>query len=206
MKVALTMRVTQAPDYHELRDSISHDWMARLDAWGMTPALVTKRSAAEDFLDGLGADLLVLTGGDDLGVTPRRDDTEMRLLAHAHRHDLPVLGVCRGMQLINRHFGGGEIVVEGHVARSHGVTVATPWRGLYAGEASVNSFHSVGIAPDGLGTGLIGAAFDGSGNVEALCHRIHPIAAVMWHPERPGAPSADRTLMEKLATDGVFWT
>jgi len=205
-RVALTMRVTQASGYIEPRDSISHDWISRLGEWGMTPLLVPNRVAdPESYLDGLGADLLVLTGGDDLGVTPERDAVETKLLGHAIHKGIAVLGICRGMQLINVHFGGRLFPINGHVASPHAVNMDGPLKELYGNEKIVNSFHGQGIPADGLGDGLIQAAADVDGNVEALLHRDLPVAAVMWHTERPGAPAADRALMERLMTKGAFW-
>jgi putative glutamine amidotransferase len=206
-RVALTMRVTQATGYVEPRDSISHDWLARLGEWDMTPLLVPNHlTAPENYLDGLDADLLVLTGGDDLGVTPERDASETKLLDHAILSGLAVLGVCRGMQLINLHLGGCLAPVDGHVAHPHAVSVDTSLKDLYGSEMIVNSFHTHGVPADGLGDGLVGAAVDVGGNVEALHHRDLAIAAIMWHTERTGAPAADRVLMERLVSEGAFWT
>ena len=206
-RVALTMRVTQASGYAEPRDSISHDWLARLGEWGMTPLLMPNLpSSPESYLDGLGADLLVLTGGDDVGVTPERDAAEKKLLDHAISRGLAVFGVCRGMQLINLHLGGRLTPVDGHVARPHRVTLDAPLKDLYGGQVTVNSFHSLGVPADGLGEGLVAQARDADGNVEALHHRDLPVLAVMWHSERPDAPSADRALVEKLMSEGAFWT
>ena len=43
------------------------------------------------------------------------------------------------------------------------------------------------------------------GNIEALHHKSLPVAGVMWHPERPGAPAADRALFGRLIKEGAFW-
>jgi N5-(cytidine 5'-diphosphoramidyl)-L-glutamine hydrolase len=198
-RVALTMRVTQASGYIEPRDSISHDWLARLGEWDMTPLLVPNHlSAPESYLDGLDADLLVLTGGDDLGITPERDRSEIKLLEHALHKGIAVLGVCRGMQLINVHLGGRLVPVDGHVTRPHAVSVGILWQDHYKAETMVNSFHAQAVPADGLAPGLVAAAHDGEGNVEALFHQTLPMAAIMWHAERPGAPPGDRKLLESL--------
>ena len=206
MRIALSMRIMEAPGTAELRDAISHEWLARLAAWDMTPVPVPNILAQpEAYLDGLGVDLLVLTGGEDLGVTPERDATETRLLAHAAGKGLAMLGVCRGMQLINHHLGGRLSRIDDHVACSHAVVVEPAWKDLYPGRTTVNSFHGLGIAADGLAEGLAAAAFDREGHVEAFHHRTKPLAGIMWHPERPDAPEEDRKLIEILIAEGAFW-
>lgn len=205
-RVALTMRVTPAANYSETRDSISHDWISRLVEWEMTPILIPNLGQpATALLSDFRPDVLVLTGGDDLGVTPERDVTESALLAHAISVGLPVLGVCRGLQLINVHLGGRTVSVTGHNGGSHDVVVAAPWHRLYGETANVNSFHGQGVPKDGIGDGLQITATDGDGFVEGLCHPVKPLAAVMWHPERPGAPAGDRQLLSGLAEGKMPW-
>ncbi len=200
------MRVTAAERYRESRDSISHDWLARLAEWEMTPLPVPnlgERAAA--YLADLRPDVLVLTGGDDIGATPLRDATENALLDHALAVGLPVLGVCRGLQVINVHHGGRVVAVDGHAGKPHAVIVAPLWRGLYGASATVNSFHGQGVAKDGIGDGLVATVTDGDGRVEALCHGDKPLAAVMWHPERQGGLAADRLLLTGLAAGRIPW-
>jgi putative glutamine amidotransferase len=206
MRVALTMRVTPAPKYVEPRDSISQDWLTLLQDWAMTPLLIPNILAdAAAYLDDFRPDILVLTGGDGLGDMPERDRTEALLLDHALARDLPVLGVCRGAYVINNHFGGGLVEVDGHVGRPHRVTVSTPWHDVYAKTIMVNSFHRQGLSRDLLADALRPAGFDVEGNVEALYHRSAPLAGLMWHPERPDAPDGDRRLLVRLVADGAFW-
>ena len=206
IRVALSMRVTHETRYEESRDSISHDWLAHLASWRMTPLLIPNLiDSPEAYLESLAPDLLVLTGGGDPGATPERDATESRLLAHALARALPVLGVCRGMQMVNLHFGGRLATVEGHVAQPHPVQLAAAWQPLYGARVTVNSFHALGVAPDGLAQELVAFAHDADGNVEALHHAVRPLAAVMWHPERAEAPEGDRRLVERLVQEGAFW-
>ena len=200
------MRVTNARHYDEPRDSISHDWIRCLGDWGWVPALIP--NGVDDparFLDGLEVDVLILTGGDDLGASPARDKTETTLLSHALEVGLPTLGVCRGMQLINRHFGGDMARIEGHVARPHVVSFAPEWHTVYGREVTVNSYHELGISAGSLAKPLSGFAFDADGCIEGLVHPDHGVAGVMWHPERnPGSPG-DAVLLSNLAGDGAFW-
>ncbi len=206
IRVALSMRVTEALDYDEPRDALSQDWALLLDRWGMAPLPVPNvLGDPAGHLEIIAPDLLILTGGDDSGRTPGRDRAERKMLAHALAKGLPVLGVCRGMHLINDHFGGTTTPVEGHVGVSHRVSVEAAWRPLYGADARTNSFHSLAMDRDGLGRGLAPAAADCQGRIEAFFHVRHPLAAVMWHPERRGAPQGDRELISRLAGEGAFW-
>lgn len=200
------MRITEAKAYPEPRDSISHDWLQRLAAWQMTPLLVPNLgSSAETVLDEMKPDVLILTGGDDLGETPERDEREARLLDHALAAGFPVLGVCRGLQLINTHFGGHLTDLEGHVAQPHAVSFAEAWQPFYGPSVKVNSYHRQGLTVGGLATGLTATATDAEGYVEGLCHPDMPLAAIMWHPERDKQLEGDRLLLTRLSDGNAPW-
>ena len=62
---------------------------------------------------------------------------------------------------------------------------------IYGPKQKVHSFHCPGTKPDDLGHGLIPIAYDQNGWVEGFCKPEQKIAAVMWHPERTGAPEGD---------------
>lgn len=203
MKIALSMRVTEAVGYVEPRDSISHDWLNRLGEWDMMPCLVPNLlKDATSYIDVIAPDLLVLTGGDDLGATPDRDRTETELFNIALARGLPVLGICRGLQFINQYFGGSTVEIAGHVACSHRVDFAESWQPQYGNEDTVNSYHNLAIAPDGLGAALETTATDTDGFVEGVRHGELPVAGIMWHPERASALSGDRGLFEYLIGQG----
>ena len=193
------MRVTEAAGYRERRDSISHDWLQTLQQWEMIPLPVPNLArGAAGYVDALAPDLVVLTGGDDIGETPARDAAESEILDFAIARSIPVLGVCRGMQVINRRYGGTTVPVENHVACHHDVHFSRAWQPEYGAEGAVNSYHNQGIAPSTLGSGLDTTATDDDGGIEAFRHADLPIAGIMWHPERDGAPQGDRALFLQL--------
>jgi putative glutamine amidotransferase len=75
----------------------------------------------------------ILSGGGDPGDDPEREYTETGILKYAEEKQLPVLGICRGMQMMGVYAGASLVEVSGHVRARHKV------EGIITGE--VNSFH-----------------------------------------------------------------
>lgn len=199
LRVVLTLRVSKAQKYVEQRDSISHDWVSKLVDWNWVPLLIPNLlKDPVEYLNKLHPDLLLLTGGEDVGQNLKRDKTETTLLKHALKTKLPIFGVCRGFQLINTYYKGLNTQINGHVAKSHIVNFTGVGEKIYGPKQKVNSFHRLGTKPDDLGHGLTPIAYDQNGWVEGFCKPEKRIAAVMWHPERTGAPKGDRILVETL--------
>ena len=197
-RIGVTMRSAKAPGYDETRDALARDWAAFL-AWALPESkwvpVPSQGPATVAWAKGWELDAFVLTGGNDVGEDPVRDESERALLSHAVDAKLPVLGVCRGLQLIQHHFGGALAACDRatHVATTQVVRFAD------GGSRRVNSFHGFGIAPNTLASPLVELATSEDGWIEAARHRESPILGVMWHPERvsPG-DEADRELVRRL--------
>lgn len=195
-RIGITQRTMVLAERGESRDTLDVR-LARL-VWelGLTPIPLTNALAENDadpavvltYLSSLGLDAVVLSGGDDVGDPPARDRTERAVLALAEREGLPVLGICRGMQLLNVFLGGSLTPVDGHVATRHAI------EGPAFQRREVNSFHRFAIAPDGLGPDLVALAHADDGTVEAVRHLQRPWTGMMWHPERE-APFVEEDLM-----------
>ena len=165
-----------------------------------------------------GVDGLLLAGGGDVvpahygglehpsqyGLDPERDDTELALFETARRIGLPVLAICRGLQLVDVACGGS---LEQHLPERLGTAHGDPVGGLSAthdveispgtrladavGGAThlerVTSHHHQGIAE--VGDGLVAVSWSPDGLVEA----VEPdgdgpwMVAVQWHPEATAA-------------------
>jgi len=155
----------------------------------------------------LSYDGLVLCGGGDLdcalfgqenkGSDPpdlARDAAELALFRAFYEAGKPILGICRGMQLINVALGGDLIQdLPAHILPFHGRAARDlihPIRTadgsllhrLYGPTLRVNSFHHQAV--DRLGAGLVATAWSEGGIVEAIEHQTAPVWAFQFHPER----------------------
>ena len=154
------------------------------------------RSDPAAALNELRLDGVVLTGGNDLGavsrspdVAPERDLFEGKLLEACAGSGIPVLGVCRGLQMLVVHHGGMVREIAGHVAVTHPLTVRRPSVVPLREGMVVNSFHNFGVRREDLGPDWEVAATAPDGSVEAIAHRTLRRWGIMWHPERsPGSP------------------
>ena len=163
---------------------------------------------------------LVLCGGGDLdpdmfgwpqagGDPPDRvrDLAEVNLFRAFYLAGRPILGICRGMQVINVFFGG-DLVQDwpGHSAadgadRLHAIkTAPSRLRALYGTHCIVNSSHHQVVGQ--LGDHLEPLQWADDGAVEALRHRTLPVWGVQWHPERLSA--SDRRLPDGLLLYRAF--
>lgn len=204
-RIGVTMRVVKEPRYGEWRDALAHDWGRFISAalpearWMPIPnsGASAVALANEWTLDGL-----ILTGGDDIGASAVRDDTERALLDYFIAAGLPVFGVCRGLQMIQTYFGGklapcprGE-----HVAQRHAIRFLGDIAGLRLRDtgAEVNSFHTQGIRTGELAAPLACLAETGEW-AEAGLSLDPPVAGVMWHPEREGnIQEFDRAIVRSM--------
>lgn len=185
--VAVTQRVAVIPEYAERRDCLDQAWPRFLAACGLLPLpLPNVPEVALACCNELRIAGLVLTGGNDLarlgGDAPERDVTENALLDFAEQRRLPVIGICRGMQLIQSRCGVPLHRVEGHV---------TPRQIIWIeGEAKeVNSYHHFAAFDSHAPLAAWAVAEDGV--VKAVRHASLPITGIMWHPERREPPASD---------------
>ena len=178
------MRITNADGYDEPRDTISQDWSRYMteafpeSGFLFIPNLGDK---AIDYIKEWDINVLILTGGDDLGVHALRDETEIALLKYALDINMPILAICRGFQLVHAYFGGeilpgNDSFIKTHRATHHDVIFDNK-------PISVNSFHTNIIDETSIHRNInILARCTKDHSIEA--YEINNILAMMWHPER----------------------
>ena len=203
LKIGITSRVVEAINYVDNRDALSQDWTRFIEKVnGMPIQIPNLLSNLQLFLEELKIDALILSGGDDVGTPPERDKTEHALIDFAIKNDIPILGVCRGMQKLNQYFGGTQntLSTKIHVNNDHMISIKQEsFLNIFDSEAvQVNSFHHNVITNDCLGRNLVPFAFSKNDNtVEGFFHSEFPFIGVMWHPERE-QKKFDELIMNQL--------
>jgi len=197
------------------RTGVNARYVSRVvDAGGLpfvlSPALGAERAGAA--LEGMGG--LLLSGGADIAparygatpsprlgdVEPERDGFELALLDLARTRGLPVLAICRGLQLVNVASGGtlwqdlpserpGAVAhrqSEPRNVRTHDVRIARGTRTaetLGVGTLRTNSMHHQAVRD--LGAGLVATGWSEDGVIESLeaADFAGWLVGVQWHPE-----------------------
>ena len=127
-----------------------------------------------------------------------RDDNDTVYFNSILESGKPIIGICRGIQMINlllggslycdvkESIGGAILHSDGEKATSHPlkITEGSPLERLFSrDQITVNSQHHQGVRR--LGRGLAPMAYAPDGLIEAVYHRSHPyLRAYQWHPER----------------------
>lgn len=148
-------------------------------------------------LPGGGDFSLSLVGGENRGsrlesIDDTLDLVQWQLLEAYVRQNKPVLGICKGMQLINLYYGGTLIqhlpTAYNHAWRKEDqehMTIALQGsflEDLYGIRFQVNSAHHQGLGQ--LGRDLLAVQFAEDRVIEGIVHKSLPIYGVQWHPER----------------------
>jgi N5-(cytidine 5'-diphosphoramidyl)-L-glutamine hydrolase len=186
-----------AVERSERRDCLDQRWYPFLKACGLTPILLPNRlETAKSILENVLVNGVLLTGGNDLfslgGDAPERDELETFLVNNAIQKQWPLIGVCRGMQLIQSVHGIPLERIEGHVVPELEIAVDGKAR-------SVNSYHRFGTKKSS--PTLVPWAVAKDGIIKAVRHVSAPVLGIMWHPERYDEPrNADIELFNEAVS------
>jgi len=174
--VAVSQRIDKHPDRSEIRDGLDQRLSAFLADAGYAAAPVPNAlgEVLVNWLALVRPAAMLLSGGNDIGTYPARDVTESMILDYAQQQEVPLLGICRGMQMMGSWAGADLRSVDSHVRARHEIF------GDITGE--VNSYHRLSLSSCPIGFTVL--ARSGDSEIEAISHTSLPWEGWMWHPER----------------------
>jgi len=169
------------------------NWVSNM---GLVPILIpnslvdvslpfNQQSVLQLWIGVMEIDAVILSGGNNVGEMIQRDLTEKYLLSWAEKNCIPVLGICRGMQMMGVYDDGVLEEVDGHVRVRHKLQFDTKKEKF---PESVNSYHDQSLVSCPRTFEVLATSEDGS--LEAMAHKELPWEGWMWHPERENVISA----------------
>ena len=192
IKIGITQRVIFTQN--QSIDSLDSEWPLFLKKCNINFELIPNNFSviSEQYLDRFQG--MIFTGGNSLvscgGDASIRDLVEKKIFRWAHKKNVPILGVCRGMQIIQEEYGLKLKRIYGHVKQKQTIKVNNI---LY----KTNSYHNFGTKKTCMNLKVFAKSNDGI--IKGIGSINKKILAIMWHPERMNpSNSHDLNLFKKF--------
>ena len=190
MNIVISQRIDEIKNYKGFRDSIDQRLITWVSDMGFFPILIPNSlvdlsspiisyKKIENWINNFSIDGIILSGGNDIGEMPQRDLTENCLINWAEKKQIPLLGICRGAQMIFKHFGGEIESVTNHVNVKHELIFDSSQENF---PKFTTFYYKNGLRKCPKNLKVI--ARSGQGQIEAIAHRKLKWEGWMWHPER----------------------
>ncbi|TBR78561.1 gamma-glutamyl-gamma-aminobutyrate hydrolase family protein [Campylobacter novaezeelandiae] len=197
MFIGITQRLTEEKKYKELRETLALEWgnlfSNSILFKDFLPLALSYEIDFNHYAPYLKA--VILSGGNDLSafsddiLSKKRDAYEMKIIEYCLKTDTPLLGICRGAQMIAYYFNSTLEKLSHHIG-DHQVI-------LNDGSSFIsNSFHNYAIINLGKNLEILARAKDQS--IEAFKHKDKSIFGLMWHIERKNGLNNAKILNEWL--------
>lgn len=191
MTIGITQRVEKIDSYNETRDCLDQNWFLLLEKLKINFVTIPNSlKNLEKYLIVNKIKGFILSGGNDISgldfsnnSSLDRDKTENLILKYAYKKKLPVLGICRGFQMINIFCKGGLIITKNHV-RAQTKVVCLNDDKIFSNYTSIMCYHNYSINKSNIGENLEVLLTSEDECIEASKHNTLPWYGIMWHPER----------------------
>ena len=214
--ILITQRLSYVSEYCEERESLDSQWYTLLrDAGDVRLLPISYKQGVEEIFELLEVSGVIFSGGNDVYHKPglpsdianvlssKRDSFERAIFREARKRKVPVLGVCRGLQLLASEYDAKLVAVSSHVGHPHPIVQHSIGKtqpsafiqhitsilfeddGSTRGEL-VNSYHNFApslVSTIGARMQVIAVAADAD-IVEVFAQTEDQVVAIMWHPER----------------------
>ena len=184
LKIGITSNIKKY--YKGYIDFIDHYWLNYFEKKNINYYLIpNKKKLSKKKIEEIN--LLIIPGGNNvsntLNTSKIRNSIEINLIKICFKKKIPILGICRGAQLLNKSFGGKIKKVKKHMRTRHNISFIN--KEIVKKELlNVNSFHNDGIKKNDLSKVFKMLASDKDENVEMFISKDKKIIGTMWHPER----------------------
>ena len=195
--IALTCREIKLKRQNEIFDSVDQNWFSFFKKCNFELKLYLNNDQnLKKFIQKNNIQGFVLSGGGPItkniglkikkfeGLNANRDIIETKIFNYCYKQNLPLLGVCRGMEVINILLKGKIKKLLNHRNKIHKLKPVYPeYKRAYSIDKYVNSYHDFGIIKETLSKELIPIYYSGK-SIEMCLSKRKKIMGIMWHPER----------------------
>ena len=202
--ILITQRIGK-DKYGEYYDYLESSYIKYLNQYDVNPIILPNNTKdIIKFYKKNKCTQIILTGGDDISPSLynkkgkklninfyQRDLNEKILIQHSIEKKIPILGICRGFQIINVCLGGKltkdiSKITKSIITKKHKVNFTEEFiKKVKKRSITVNSYHNQGITSSQLAVDLVPLGFSDDGKlVEIYEHEKLPIIGIQWHPER----------------------
>ena len=198
LKIGITSNIKEY--YKGYIDFIDHYWLNYFEKKNINYYLVpNKKKLSIKKIKEIN--LLIIPSGNDvsnvLKTSKIRNIIEKNLIKICFKKKIPILGICRGAQLLNKSFGGKISKIKKHMRTRHNIFF-TNREIIKKNFLNVNSFHNDGIKKNDLSKSFKVLASDKNKNIEMFISTNKKIIGTMWHPEREKSTQLLDTLIKYL--------
>ena len=192
--IGISQRLVENTTYVEIREALSLEWGEFFNKYllGYLPLPLDYNIDFCRYIPSIKA--VILSGGNDLSMLnpnplcQMRDVYERKIIEVCMQHNIPLLGICRGAQMIASYFHSHLEKLSCHIGEHNIIEIGTKQ------EFCVNSFHHYGIKALGGDLEALSLAEDKS--VESFKHKSYDIYGIMWHIERKRGMEGDNTFYQ----------
>ena len=179
-RILITQRIDKVGEFKEIRDNISQDYLSMIDQLNYKPILVPNNlNLIKKIIKTNNFEGIILTGGGNPKINDVRRKVELFLIKYAIKFQKPLLGFCRGAQLINIYFGGSIKKFPNHVKKKHLLL-----SNIFKKKLKTKCYHDFAITNKTLSSKISILAKTKDDSIEFFKHLNYRIYGIMWHPER----------------------
>ena len=187
--ILITQRSDFIKSFNETRDSLDQRWTDLFSLMGCDFLILpNKLEKPINYVKKFKISGVIISGGNNFEienlqskVIHNRDTTEISIINYCIKKKIPILGICRGMQVLNLYHGGKIEKVLGHVGTHH--NIQTSGKSKFIFDKRVNSFHKFSINQNDTAKQFDILAKNKE-HVEAFYSEKYNQLGIMWHPER----------------------